>query len=60
MEFRFGKRSELKRLEKRYCGLMKKSFQNSARNPQKSRRAHEEAESVHKEIQKLSGKLDRV
>ncbi|HZW78219.1 MAG TPA: Lacal_2735 family protein [Flavobacteriaceae bacterium] len=50
-------RWKLERLKRTYALLMKKSFELSAKNPEKSEKYHHEADEVLGEIEKLNSQL---
>jgi hypothetical protein len=53
----FRRKSRIELLKERYRLLMKRSFELSIRNPQKSRKAHKQADKLFQEIQYLLFKL---
>jgi hypothetical protein len=50
----FKKKSRIEKLKARYTCLMRKSFQTSLKNPEKSEKVHRQADKLLREIQYLS------
>lgn len=50
----FRKKSRIEQLKERYKLLMKRSFELSSKDPEKSEKAHQQADRIFQEIQYLS------
>ncbi|HAV55402.1 Lacal_2735 family protein [Aequorivita vladivostokensis] len=50
----FRKKSRIEQLKERYRFLMRKSFELSSKDPEKSARAHQQADKLFQEINYLS------
>lgn len=50
----FTRKSKLERLKTRHRDLMRKSYELSLNDPEKSEKLHRQAEKVYEELQKLN------